>query len=197
MQICERYSYLLKFNYGNSVCMSGWKLQAFVSLPFFLVYAAYPHNFTAHPGFRFVTWLSNRSHLVPLSTVMKYSSYHPAAIDPEADSEEEEEDDSDDGCCGMREHLPHWSCCMWFFIVVIAAMLVSEVLAWLRQPSCGGHSHFEWNQVIPANTVNQIERGNLGSMLQEYDILGVLEKSSFLVWTKILGSHGLCKENVP
>jgi len=110
------------------------------------------------------------------TTVMKYSSYHPAAVDPEADSEEEEEDDSDDRCCGMREHLPHWSCCMWFFIVVIAAMLVSEVLAWLRQPSCG-HSHFEWNQVIPANTVNQIERGNLGSMLQEYDILGL--------WTKL------------
>lgn len=126
-------------------------------------------------GVSFRDGLEFRSHLAPLSTVMKYSSYHPAAIDPEADSEEEEEDDSDDGCCGMREHLPHWSCCMWFFIVVIAAMLVSEVLAWLRQPSCGGHSHFEWNQVIPANTVNQIERGNLGSMLQEYDILGVLD----------------------
>ena len=109
---------------------------------------------------------------------MKYSSYQPAAVDPE-DSEEEEEDER---CGGLGEYLPHSSCCLWFFIVVIAAMLVSEVLAWLRQPSCGGHSHFEWNQVIPANTVNQIERGNMGSMLQEYDILGDLDtlKSSCL-----------------
>ena len=56
-------------------------------------------------------------------------------------------------------------------------MIISEVLAWLRQPVCGS-ANFSWNEVIPPNTVNQIERNNLATMLQEYDVLGDLDPGS-------------------
>lgn len=103
---------------------------------------------------------------------MKYS---PQPVN--SDTELSDDEGSDQRCLAkVQERLPHWNCCVWFLILVFCAMIISEVLAWLRQPVCG-HAKFHWNQVIPSNTVNQIERGNLGSMLQEYDVLGDLEQS--------------------
>eukprot|EP00438_Fugacium_kawagutii_P031954 Skav201895 [mRNA] locus=scaffold550:863955:868216:+ [translate_table: standard] len=102
---------------------------------------------------------------------MKYS---PQPVDSDTELSDE---GSDQRCLSkVQERLPHWNCCVWFLIIVFCAMIISEVLAWLRQPVCG-QANFHWNQVIPSNTVNQIERGNLGSMLQEYDVLGL--------WTKL------------
>ena len=102
---------------------------------------------------------------------MKYTGISPEALEDDSDASEER---SERRCLSnLQERLPHWSCCMWFCIIVVSAMIISEVLAWLRQPVCGS-ANFNWNQVIPPYTVNQIERGNWGSMLQEYDVLGDL-----------------------
>jgi len=98
---------------------------------------------------------------------------------PVADSESGESDYENSERCveNLHNRMPHWNCCVWFCIIVATAMIISEVLAWLRQPVCGS-ANFSWNEVIPPNTVNQIERNNLATMLQEYDVLGDLDPGS-------------------
>ena len=96
---------------------------------------------------------------------------------PVADSDSGESDYDSERCVeNLQNRMPHWNCCVWFCIIVATAMIISEVLAWLRQPVCGS-ANFSWNEVIPPNTVNQIERNNLATMLQEYDVLGDLDQT--------------------
>lgn len=107
---------------------------------------------------------------------MASTKYSPQPVADSESGESDYEEHSERCLENLRERMPHWNCCVWFCIIVATAMIISEVLAWLRQPVCGS-ANFSWNEVIPPNTVNQIERGNLGSMLQEYDVLGL--------WTKL------------
>ena len=104
---------------------------------------------------------------------MTSTKYSPQPV-ADSESESDYEDHSERCVEKLQERMPHWNCCVWFCIIVVTAMIISEVLAWLRQPVCGSAS-FSWNEVIPPNTVNQIERGNLVTMLQEYDVLGDLD----------------------
>ncbi|CAK8987535.1 unnamed protein product [Durusdinium trenchii] len=102
-----------------------------------------------------------------------------------APSDEELSDaSSEPGRCEMlRSRMPKWGCCAWFGITVLFLVLTSELIAWLRQPTCNSASDFIWNEVIPPNTVSQIDREGLRHLWQQIDVLGLATKLwHFNVW---------------